>query len=513
MQGLEEAQRITIRQNWLSYLIIGVVLGLLAALWPKLSILLLLLLVLYSIGLCRSCGIIEISAGLMVISLPLAIYRYDLHLFQLSPTRLFLICGCVFFFIYLSFGGKLRKDYSLIPLLGLLLVKVTSLLWSPNLFGFGLKSLLYFVESLLTYLLIINIFSHLRSYTRFFKYFLAMALLIAVMGGGYQLFSVVSGSGLDFPFIEYFQIAKSNIAVQKILQQGLYYSGGTMIPRLTSFFEEPNSLAAFLILLLPFYFIYFLSRKKPLRSIVIFIITVGGLGTLLGSLSRSSILAFALGGIVVLIYDRVLQASNHIQLKRLSRSTIILSLIGIIGIGTLAAWHFGILSNLVKQTTTDLKLFSEQRGSFYGHFSLLAQGARLLASSPIALPFGVGEGGAGYLISGTREVSSLHNVFALILVENGIFGLLFIVVFFTILFKSIPTMVSMLKRSSSTGGPYSIWLRQLPYAGLWVLVNYVILGILYGQFVFPFIWVTLGIIRAGYFLIKDMEKSVHAHSN
>lgn len=503
----------TTHQNWLSYLLVGLVLGLVATSWPGLSILLFLLLALYLIGLHRRLGIVEISAALLVISLPLALYRYDLRFFQLSPARLFLICGCIFFFINLSLGGKLRKDHSLIPLLGLLLVKLTSLLWSPNLFGFGLKSFFYFIESLLTYFLIINVFSRYKSYTRFFKFFLPMALLIAIMGGGYQLFSVISGSGIHFPFIEYFQIAESNIAVQNILQHGLYYSGGILIPRLTSFFEEPNSFAAFLILLLPFYFIYLLSQKKPLNRIVIFIIVIGGLTTLLGSLSRSSMFAFALGAMVVLIYDRVLQPSNLVQLKRLSRSTIILSLIGIIVIGTLVAWHFGILSNLVKQTTTDLKLFSQQRGSFYGHFNLLAQGARLLGTYPIALPFGVGEGGAGYLLSGARKVSSLHNVFALILVENGILGLLFILVFFTILFKSIPSMISMLKRISSTGNPPSIWLRLLPYAGLWVLVNYMILGMLYGQFVFPFIWVSLGIIRAGYFLIKDMEGLVHANSN
>jgi len=460
----------------------------------------------------KGINLVEISAGLMIATLSLAIYRYDLAFFQLCLSRLFLVITLIFFIPYLLLRGRIKKDICLIPLVVFLFIGFASIIWTP-IKSLGLRSFFMLLEPILVFFLVVNIFSNVKSFNRFFKIFLFIAIIFAVGGGVYQLLGVFLGFDIHFPFINLIKISGKNIAISKIIPYGLYYSGGTRILRLTSFFEEPNSLGTFLILFIPFYILHFLSiPKTSIKKIIIeLVVIVTSLIVLGGTISRSSILAFSVGLISFYFYEKFNKSGRRIFSKRLGKKIFSPPIIVIIILLLILIWHFGIMDSLIKQTLADIHGVEEHTGSFYGHSqaNFLSFG-RLFLDHPLALIIGAGQGGFSYLSSGVTQIRGGHNIFALTLAENGILGLFSLIIFFIFFIQSVPIMLGDLAEISDVKDDNQAllsWLKILPYAGLWVIISYIALGLLYGRIVFPFIWVSFGIIRAGYFVIKDIKNN------
>ncbi|MBI4056107.1 MAG: hypothetical protein HY399_00995 [Elusimicrobia bacterium] len=365
----------------------------------------------------------KILFSLLLFSSTFLIYRIEIgSSIHLNPYRILLY---TFFILYgIPYAlNHMKKDLPLMILSVLCCLKIGTLFYSPD-FGYGVKQMFRFLESVMVYIVLVSITSKSIQNSRAALNALFWGFAVVILAGLYQQAFLSFYDVKKFlPLTEHMHLGFDEVTMA--------YPFG-MDDRLLSTFQEPNWYGSYLALGLCLLGSAVLFRKLTFFTRMGFCVTALAASiNLLCTLSRSSFLALLFGGLtgLVLVFPRILQVRKFPRYAFRLAPMVALPILLVLVSNSIGLDIFGAgtkIIEILKSRNQDVKIepFTQEPSienlntMTGGRFTISLSVFQNLSLKTFLL--GVGEGGGE---------TAMHNAIFLTLQENGII-VLFLLLFF-----------------------------------------------------------------------------------
>jgi len=417
----------------------------------------------------------------------LLIYRFYrfLGLYSINPFRLFLIIAFSFFLLYILKEFRLinykLRDIDLILYISFLYI-IFSIFFTTNL-KVCISILVLLLENITLYYMV-SIFcaSNFEKLWKLVAY-AYIGYILSILGGFYQFIEVSLGN--FYPYLPFSKGLKPESISYAILFP-LY--GGN---RIISTMDEPNTFGAFVGVGLIFIISYIINIKK--FRLVHYIWSIIAIIVLFSTGSRSSAIALIISIITLIIISR----------RNEKKTTIIYIIIFMTGFILITSYFPKInqtLDQIFFRRVQDL--ISPSSTGISSHAWIIKEGLAVFKHKNLALIFGTGFGDYIYEYSGSLTGGTgAHNVFMLTLVEQGVIGLLLLLLF---IFKLFKQAFFILKKTHKSDTPR---FKALGVSLFSVFIFLIFVFNTYGrQYYSYYTWIYFGIVRGLFEIVSRSNK-------
>ncbi len=417
----------------------------------------------------------------------LLIYRFYrfLGLYSINPFRLSLVLAFLFFLLYIMknfriIDFKLRR-IDLILYFSLLYITF-SIFFTTNLKA-CISILVLLLENIALYYMV-SIFcaSNLEKLWKLVIY-AYIGYILSILGGFYQFIEVSLGN--FYPYLPFSKGLKPE-SIGYTIQFPLY--GGN---RIISTMDEPNTFGAFAGIGLIFIISYIINIKK--FRLVHCIWSIVATIVLFSTGSRSSAIALILAIITLIIISRRSE-------RKITIIYIIIFMAGFI----LVTSYFPKINHAIDQIffIRIQDLIGPESSAISSRMEIIKEGLAVFKYKNLAIIFGTGFGDYIYEYFGSlTRGTGAHNVFILTLVEQGMIGLLLLLLFIFKLFKQV---LFILRKTYKSDNPR---FKALGVSLFSVFIFLIFVFNTYGrQYYSYYTWIYFGMIRGLFEIVNRNSK-------